>query len=91
MQCLPLSGSTSALRRLIAPSGGCLLPLSADNPVAGALLLAATDRAIDLVDLFASSFHDERRPELIEHSVPTLVGQRVFGIALGYEDLNDHE
>jgi hypothetical protein len=32
--------------------------------------------------------HNERRPELIEHSVATLVGQRVFGIALGYEDLN---
>ena len=58
---------------------------------AGALLLGATDRAIDLVDRFASCFHDERRPELIEHSVATLVGQRVFGIALGYEDLNDHD
>src|ERR1700685_3759427 len=58
---------------------------------AGALLLGATDRAIDLVDRFASCFHDERRPELIEHSVSTLVGQRVFGIALGYEDLNDHD
>ncbi len=58
---------------------------------AGALLLGATDRAIDLVDRFASCFRDERRPELIEHSVATLVGQRVFGIALGYEDLNDHD
>ena len=58
---------------------------------AGALLLGATDRAIDLVDRFASCFHDERRPELIEHAVATLVGQRVFSIALGYEDLNDHD
>jgi hypothetical protein len=40
---------------------------------------------------FAACFHDERRPELIEHEVATLVGQRVFGIALGYEDLNDHD
>src|SRR5450755_1218699 len=40
---------------------------------------------------FASCFHDERRLELIEHSVATLVGQRVFGMALGYEDLNDHD
>jgi Transposase DDE domain group 1 len=40
---------------------------------------------------FASCFHDERRPEWIEHEVATLVGQRVFGIALGYEDLNDHD
>ncbi|MGE4257598.1 MAG: IS1380 family transposase, partial [Xanthobacteraceae bacterium] len=58
---------------------------------AGALLLGATDRAIGLLDRFAACFHDERRPELIEHEVKTLVGQRVFGIALGYEDLNDHD
>jgi len=58
---------------------------------AGALLLGAADRAIVLIDRFAAGFHDERRPELIEHQVATLVGQRVFGIALGYEDLNDHD
>jgi hypothetical protein len=58
---------------------------------AGALLLGATDRAIDLMDRFASCFHDARHPEWIEHEVTTLVGQRVFGIALGYEDLNDHD
>jgi hypothetical protein len=58
---------------------------------AGALLLGSTDRAIDLISRFASCFHDDRRPEWIEHEVATLVGQRVFGIALGYEDLNDHD
>src|SRR5208282_2607338 len=58
---------------------------------AGALLLGAADRAIGLIDRFAGHFHDERCPELIEHEVATLVGQRVFGIALGYEDLNDHD
>ena len=58
---------------------------------AGALLLGTTDRAINLMDRFASCFHDERRPEWIEHEIATLVGQRVFGIALGYEDLNDHD
>ena len=58
---------------------------------AGALLLGATDRAIDLVDRFANCFRDNRRPDLIEHTVATLVRQRVFGIALGYEDLNDHD
>ena len=58
---------------------------------AGALLLGATDRAIKLVDRFAACFQDARRAELIEHGVATLVGQRVFGIALGYEDLNDHD
>jgi hypothetical protein len=58
---------------------------------AGALLLGATDRAIGMMGRFAACFHDERRPDLIEHKVATLVGQRVFGIALGYEDLNDHD
>jgi hypothetical protein len=58
---------------------------------AGALLLGATDRAIGMMDRFAACFHDERRAALIEHEVVTLVGQRVFGIALGYEDLNDHD
>src|SRR5437868_11976141 len=58
---------------------------------AGGLLLGATDRAIRMMDRFASCFHDVRRAELIEHEVATLVGQRVFGIALGYEDLNDHD
>ncbi|HLH90551.1 MAG TPA: IS1380 family transposase [Xanthobacteraceae bacterium] len=58
---------------------------------AGALLLKATDRAIGLIDRFAACFHDERQPHLIEHEVRTLVGQRVFAIALGYEDLNDHD
>jgi hypothetical protein len=58
---------------------------------AGALLLGATDRAIGLVRRFASCFRDTRRADLIEHDVATLVGQRVFGIALGYEDLIDHD
>ena len=58
---------------------------------AGALLLGAADRAIDLMGRLAACFHDVRRPEWIEHEVVTLLGQRVFGIALGYEDLNDHD
>jgi len=58
---------------------------------AGALLLRATDRAIGLIGRFAECFIDRRRPELVEHLVTTLVGQRVFGIALGYEDINDHD
>src|ERR1700680_1713526 len=58
---------------------------------AGALLLGATDRAIRMMERFAACFHDERRADLIEHEVVTLLGQRVFGIALGYEDLNDHD
>ena len=58
---------------------------------AGALLLGATDRAIALTERFAACFTDQRNPELTEHSVRTLVMQRVIGIALGYEDLNDHD
>jgi hypothetical protein len=58
---------------------------------AGALLLGATDRAIVMMKRFATCFHDERRAHLIEHEVVTLVGQRVFAIGLGYEDLNDHD
>ena len=58
---------------------------------AGALLLGATDRAIRLIDQFTNCFVDRRNPLLVEHTVHTLVGQRVFGIALGYEDLNDHD
>jgi hypothetical protein len=58
---------------------------------AGALLLGAAERAIDLMRRVAACFVDRRRAELIEHEVVTLVMQRVAAIALGYEDLNDHE
>jgi hypothetical protein len=58
---------------------------------AGALLLGATDRAIGLLDRFAACFTDGRAAGRIEHAVRTLVGQRVLGIALGYEDLIDHD
>jgi hypothetical protein len=58
---------------------------------AGALLLGRTGRALGLIDRFARCFVDHRDPELIEHEVATLVGQRVYGIALGYEDLVDHD
>lgn len=57
----------------------------------GGLLLGSTDRAIGLIDRFAQCFEDRRDADLIEHQVRTLVGQRVFGLALGYEDLNDHD
>jgi hypothetical protein len=54
-------------------------------------LLGATDRAIGLVERFAACFTDGRSAERVVHDVATLVGQRVFGIALGYEDLVDHD
>jgi len=58
---------------------------------AGALLLGAADRAIGLVERFARCFTDSRSAELVEHTVGTLIGQRLFGIALGYEDVVDHD
>ncbi len=58
---------------------------------AGALLLGATDQAIGLVERLAGCFRDDRRADLVEHSLPTLIGQRIFAIALGYEDLVDHD
>jgi hypothetical protein len=58
---------------------------------AGALLLGATDRVIGLTRRLAACFTDVRDPALIEHEVETLVMQRVVGIALGYEDLLDHD
>lgn len=58
---------------------------------AGALLLGQTDRAIGLSDRFAGCFADARCAGLVEHQVRTLVMQRVVGIALGYEDLNDRD
>jgi Transposase DDE domain group 1 len=58
---------------------------------AGALLLGLTDRAIGLVERFAACFVDARNPALIEHEVKTLVGQRILALALGYEDLDDHD
>src|ERR1700731_5490344 len=58
---------------------------------AGALLLGQTDRAIRLTERFAACFADTRAAELVEHQVETMVMQRVVGIALGYEDLNDHD
>ena len=58
---------------------------------AGAMLLGATDKQIRLIERFAGCFNDYRDADLVVHEVAGLVGQRVFGIALGYEDLIDHD
>ena len=58
---------------------------------AGALLLGAADRALGLTRRLAACFKDHRDPTYTEHTVETLAMQRVAGIALGYEDLNDHD
>jgi hypothetical protein len=57
----------------------------------GALLLREVESRIRIVERFAECFRDHRSPERIEHSVNELVAQRIYGLALGYEDLNDHD
>jgi len=73
-------------RRVVAAFDG-----GAVSSDAGGLLLGAADRAIGLIERFAACFSDGRRQSSVEHEVATLLGQRVFGIALGYEDLLDHD
>ena len=58
---------------------------------AGALLLREVDQRIGVLDRLANCFTDYRNPNSVEHSVHALVAQRVYGLALGYEDLNDHD
>ena len=57
----------------------------------GALLLRETDRRLNLLPRLAGCFLDGRNPLLVRHSVQQMVSQRIYGLALGYEDLNDHE
>src|ERR1035437_1521910 len=57
----------------------------------GALLLRQTDQRLNLLPRLAACFEDQRSAWLISHSVRELVSQRVYGLALGYEDLNDHD
>jgi Transposase DDE domain group 1 len=57
----------------------------------GALLLRMAEELTGIIRQFAACFTDHRDPDLIEHSATELVAQRVYGLALGYEDLNDHD
>ena len=57
----------------------------------GGLLLREIEKRIGILRQFAACFTDYRNADLIEHTVKELVAQRVYGLALGYEDLNDHE
>src|SRR3954469_15600620 len=57
----------------------------------GALLLRETERLTGIIRQFAACFTDHRNPDLTEHSVEHLLAQRVYGLARGYEDLNDHD
>jgi len=57
----------------------------------GALLLREAERRLDLVKRFVGCFQDGRDPRYVVHRLPEMVRQRVYGLVLGYEDLNDHE
>ena len=73
-------------RQVLADFGGG--DISSDG---GALLLRETERLTGIIRQFATCFTDHRNPDLTEHSVEHLLAQRVYGLALGYEDLNDHD
>ena len=87
-QCISESFVFSSVegRRVVAGFDGGVVTTDA-----GALLLGAADRAIGLIDRFAACFVDGRERGHVVHDVKALVRQRVFGIALGYEDVNDHD
>jgi hypothetical protein len=73
-------------RKVVADfSGGTL---STD---AGALLLRQVDAHLGLTRKLAQCFEDRRHPVWVEHSVEQMLSQRIYGLALGYEDLNDHQ
>ena len=57
----------------------------------GALLLRKTEQLTGIIRQFAACFTDHRKPDLVEHTVEELLAQRVYALALGYEDLNDHD
>jgi hypothetical protein len=57
----------------------------------GALLLRQTDKRLNLLPRLAACFLDGRNQDQVEHSVLEMLSQRIYGLALGYEDLNDHE
>ena len=57
----------------------------------GGLLLREVEKRTGIVERFAACFRDHREAERVEHTVRELVAQRVYGLALGYEDLNDHD
>lgn len=58
---------------------------------AGLTLIADLDKKRKITSRFAACFQDYREPNRVEHSIESLVSQRVYGLVQGYEDLNDHE
>ena len=78
--------STTGTRQIVAEFNG-----GAITSDAGSLLLKETDAKMNLLARFSECFTDRRSPLLIEHTLEQMLRQRVYGLALGYEDLNDHD
>src|SRR5437868_9745159 len=57
----------------------------------GALLLRQTDKRLNVLPRLAECFLDGRNQDQVEHSILEMLAQRIYGLALGYEDVNDHE
>jgi hypothetical protein len=57
----------------------------------GAFLLRQTDQRLNLLQRLAECFLDGRNQNQVEHTIQEMLAQRIYGLALGYEDLNDHE
>jgi len=57
----------------------------------GAFLLRQTDKRLNLIARLAECFLDGRNQDLVEHTIMEMLAQRIYGLALGYEDINDHE
>jgi hypothetical protein len=81
-----LAFASAGKREVVAEFNGGTI--SSDG---GALLLREADRKIKLLERFSQCFLDGRNPALVEHRIEQMLAQRVYGLALGYEDLNDHE
>ena len=81
-----LTFSSLSSRKILADFDGGRLTSDA-----GGLLLREVDRRIGLTAALAECIADPRDPEKIVHDVQTMLAQRIHGIALGYEDLNDHD
>ena len=78
--------STSGTRQIVAEFNGGTITSDA-----GSLLLKEADAKMNLLARFSECFTDRRSPLLIEHTLEQMLRQRVYGLAMGYEDLNDHD
>jgi hypothetical protein len=58
---------------------------------AGLSLIAEIDQKLQITSRLAQCFQDYREPNRISHSIESLIAQRIYGLSMGYEDLNDHE